>query len=412
MKFINTFSAFIFILLLKSASAQDYPLDIYHYNFIHYDKNIIHIPGDSSDFNHFFSKLDTLIRKGKGKINIIHIGGSHIQAGIYSGRTRQRLQTFYPGLNGGRGMIFPYRMARTNSPNNYNITWKGKWATARNVEYKKHYDLGLLGIRAKTIDSTASIKVELGKKYLKYDFNKIRVFHEFDNNYSVIIDKYQGESTITEFPEKGFTQIDLDSYIDTLHLRLRKTDSLQNKFVLYGINLENDNPGIVYHDVGINGASFPSFKRNNLFTEQMSQIKPDLVIISVGTNDAYTRNFAPQIYKQNYIDMILKIKKASPNAAILMTVPNDSYYRRRYPNKNTAKQEKVILEAAKEYNCGVWDFFEIMGGYNSSILWYKKHLMIYDKIHFSASGYMIKGDLLFNAILKAYDKHIENSKEM
>jgi lysophospholipase L1-like esterase len=143
----------------------------------------------------------------------------------------------------------------------------------------------------------------------------------------------------------------------------------------------------------------------------MKQIEPDLVIISLGTNDTYTKNFVPSYYKQNYINFIAEIKKANPDAAILLTVPNDDYYRRRYPNRNIQEAEDVILELAKEYGYGVWNFYQIMGGFNSSSLWYKDFLMAYDRIHFTTKGYLIKGDLLFFAILKSYDNHIDNKNK-
>lgn len=409
---VKNFIFFILIFYSISSRAQStYPYSKFPYNFIRYDKNSIIFPGDSSDFEKLYSKLDTIIFQGKGKINIVHIGGSHIQSGIYSGRTRERLQTFYPGLNGGRGMVFPYRMSRTNSPNNYNVNWTGEWTTLRNVQHTKSGNLGMLGISATTYDSTASIKVVTGKNYLHYDFNSVRIFTDFSKKSFKIIPDYKGKYTISEFPEKGFIQINFDNYIDTLSLKIHESDSIQNYFTLYGISLDNDNSGIVYTDAGINGASLPSFLKCNLLALQMKQIEPDLVIISLGTNDTYTKNFVPSYYKQNYINFIAEIKKANPDAAILLTVPNDDYYRRRYPNRNIQEAEDVILELAKEYGYGVWNFYQIMGGFNSSSLWYKDFLMAYDRIHFTTKGYLIKGDLLFFAILKSYDNHIDNKNK-
>ncbi len=409
---IKIFCLLIFACSLHAFAQSDYPYKRYDYNFINYDKNKLLFPGDSSEFDNLFCRFDSLVLHGKGKVNIIHIGGSHIQAGTYSGQVRKRLQNFFPGLNGGRGLVFPYRIAKTNNPYNYKITWEGKWTSCKNVQRKKTCSLGLLGISASTKDKDANLKVVFRKRYQKYDFNKVRVFHQFGNEYyKVDIDtvKYNGNYIINEFSEKGFTEILFDSYIDTLYMKFNKTDSIQNNFLLYGISLENDNPGIVYNDVGVNGASIPSFLRCNLFEQQMQQIKPYLVIISLGTNDTYTLKFNPEYYRNNYINLIEMIKKVAPETAILMTVPNDSYYRRRYPNKNTELAKDVILEVAKKYNCGVWNFYEIMGGFNSSQRWYKKELMQRDRIHFTASGYIIKGDMLFNAILKAYDKHLENN---
>jgi hypothetical protein len=131
----------------------------------------------------------------------------------------------------------------------------------------------------------------------------------------------------------------------------------------------------------------------------------------LGTNDTYGKSFSPERFKLHYINFLTEIKKVSPDAAIIMTVPNDCYYRRRDPLPFTADAEKIIFELAEIYNCGVWDFYAVMGGYNSSYLWHKDKLMQNDLIHFTKKGYLIKGDLFFNALLKAYDKHMEKNKE-
>ncbi|MCF6365086.1 MAG: GDSL-type esterase/lipase family protein [Bacteroidales bacterium] len=388
-----------------SVNAQDYSYK--SYNFIRYDKNKIDFPGDSSQFGNLFSKLDKVIKTGEGKINVIHIGGSHIQAGRYTEVVRKKMQTFFPGLNGGRGLLFPFRMAKTNGPKNYSISYTGNWETCRNVE-KKQCNLGITGISASTTEKNTSISIKFKEDYIHYDFNKIIVFNKINEaTYKIEPVEINCLYEINEFPEKGYTEIITEDYLQTIKLKFVQTDTIQNNFTLYGIYLENDNPGVVYNDVGINGASVPSFLKCNLLEQQTEVLKPDLVILSLGTNDTYTTNFRPDYYKNNYMQLIKSIKKASPETAILFTVPNDSYYRRKNPNENTAKAEDVMYKLAEELGCGVWDFYKIMGGYNSAFLWHKEKLMQNDLIHFTKKGYQIKGDLLFSAILKAYGNHID-----
>ena len=399
----------VLIFNLNTLWAQnDYPLKINYYNFVHYDKNRIKFPGDSTDFERLFAKIDTLILNGTGKIRIVHIGGSHIQADIYSGRMRERLQTFYPGLNGGRGSVFPYRITRTNTPNSYSVHYTGKWQSCRNVERKKHCTLGLTGIALSTNDTTASITIALKKDSLvSYSFNQIRLFYKMDKQSlqaefpGMELDTVINDSTL------GFATYYFKKDYQSFKMKFRKTDSLQNRFILYDISLENDDPGFVYYAMGVNGASFPSFLKCALLENHLKAIEPDLVIISLGTNDAYTTHFKPEFYKSNYQKMINRIKKVLPDVAILATVANDSYLYRRYPNKNTELAQKVIYEIAKKNNCGVWDFYEIMGGFNSSSLWLEQHLMKRDLVHFNLQGYLFKGDLFFNAFIKAYNYYLD-----
>ena len=408
--------AFFALLLIISKSINiqaqnDFPLDINYYNFIHYDENKIVFPGDSLEFEHLFQKMDTLILNGEGKITIVHIGGSHIQADVYSSRMRERLQTFYPGMNGGRGSVFPFRISKTNNPRSYSVHYTGNWLSCRNVERKKKCTLGLSGITLTTFNNDASISIKLKSDSLvDYYFNKIRVFHENDSTDFRISFPDLKVAKVEHNDSLGYSLFYLADDYKAFKMKLLKKDSLQKKFVLYGISLENDDPGVIYHSIGVNGASFPSFLKCKLFQKQLAALKPDLVVISLGTNDAYTTRFNPEFYRSNYQALINEIRKAAPNTAILNTVANDSYMYRRYPNKNTELAEKVIYGVAKKNNCGVWDFFKIMGGFNSSSLWRQQNLMVNDLIHFNHQGYMLKGDLFFNAFIKAYDNHMKSRK--
>ena len=41
--------------------------------------------------NNFFARYDTLLREHKGKLSIVHIGGSHVQAGVLTDQIRFNL---------------------------------------------------------------------------------------------------------------------------------------------------------------------------------------------------------------------------------------------------------------------------------------------------------------------------------
>ncbi len=415
---IHLFRFLLSILFLLAINNQaqiyaqnDYPLDIEHYDFIQYNKNRIIFPKDSDKFERFFQKIDTVITRGQGKITIIHIGGSHIQADIYSGHARERLQTLYPGMNGGRGSVFPFKIAKTNNPRSYKVKYGGKWQACKNVERKKQCNKGLSGITVSTRDKNAWIKISLQPRDLvDYYFNKIRIFHSMkENSLAAVFDSAIVVKTECN-AELGYTTYYLDKDYTAFHLRFEKTDSIvENAFELYGISVENDDAGIVYHSIGVNGASIPSFLRCNLFGKQMKALNPDLVVISLGTNDANTRRFRPEFYKSNYQQLIDIVRDAAPETAILCTVANDSYLFRRYPNKNTQLAEKVIFEIAEKNSCGVYDFYQVMGGFNSSATWYRHGLMVRDRIHFSKPGYLLKGNLFFNALMRAYDNHISKT---
>ncbi len=408
-KIILVFITIIISGRITAYSQQDYyPFEIKKYSFIRYDRNRFIFFNDSSEFENIFSIIDNLIISGRGQLNIVHIGGSHIQADVYTNRIRQRLQSFINGLPGPRGFIFPYRVARTNNPSNFKVNYNGMWEYCKNTQQKRNCPLGLSGYSISTFNPGSSIQIILNTDTASYyDFDRLKIFHNHDTtNFELLINDSEAVRTVSTNDSLGYTEYELERYYDKLALRFKKADSIQNHFTIYGISFENDDPGIIYNSIGVNGAKLNSYLRCNLFSPHLKALNPDLVIISLGTNDGYTRKLNSTLYKENYQQLLKLVEQASPDAAILLTVPNDSYLYQRYINRNTEKMRSIIFDLARDNNYGVWDFYTVMGGLNSSYAWQLNGLMNSDKIHFNRKGYLFKGDLFFNAFLKAYENHL------
>ena len=62
------------------------------------------------------------------KVPIVHIGDSHLQTGVLTSVLRERLQMQFG--NAGRGLVFPYQVAKTNEPVTFvsssNVIWEAK----------------------------------------------------------------------------------------------------------------------------------------------------------------------------------------------------------------------------------------------------------------------------------------------
>ena len=94
------------LLLLTLGTSAQGPVKcrIPDYSFTHVDRNQLIYPGDSISMEQFFEKLDTLLFTGQGKINILHIGGSHVQAGVFSQQMRDNLLNLSPGITSRPGL--------------------------------------------------------------------------------------------------------------------------------------------------------------------------------------------------------------------------------------------------------------------------------------------------------------------
>ena len=92
---------YIVILLLFPLTLCAQPLlkELPAYPFIDYSKNKLLFPGGHDLQSAFYQKLDSLILFAQGNINIVHIGGSHVQADLFSNRMRQNLIHMLPALD-------------------------------------------------------------------------------------------------------------------------------------------------------------------------------------------------------------------------------------------------------------------------------------------------------------------------
>lgn len=375
------------------------------YDFIKSDCNQFQFfSPESPNWMHLFEDIQQMVLKKDRKLNFYHIGGSHIQADIYTHDFRTFLQTNWPGLNGDRGLVFPFGLAKTNNPSNYHFSSPNIWKSYRSVtNHPEDLDYGITGAAIKCADSVITINFKHMRSMVKPPFNKLRIYHNtgqfpYDLNFGsqelLVIETIHHE-------ELGYSDISFTDYIDSLDLQFIKNISEAFNLEIFGFELMNELPGITYNAIGINGAGLYTYLGNDHFLRDLKIHPPDLFVFSVGTNDAYSSyaSFKPSVYKANLEALMKMILSVNPKCALLLTVPNDNQFHNA-PNKNTERQREVIIQLAQQYQVPVWDFYGIMGELGSSLVWKKNGLMQSDYVHFTSTGYHLKGTLLINAFTK------------
>jgi lysophospholipase L1-like esterase len=376
------------------------------YPFIDYSKNNYHFYSQASpNFEFLYHQLDSMIRFHDRKLNFYHIGGSHVQADVYSNDMRMFLQSNYPDLTGERGMVFPFNLAGTNNPANYRFTSASNYRGYRIVTNKDQtIDFGLMGAALISGDSVVQITFQHRNTYSKPGFCKLRIFHNkgelpYELNFGgdeILIEK------VANNPEIGYTDIEFSDKLDSLDVQFSRKIQGYTELEIYGFQFMNEDPGISYTSIGINGAGLYSYLACNRFEEQLKTYPPDFFTFSVGTNDANVpyEKFDPLVYKSNLEKMMKIALRANPKCALLLAVPNDAYYRKKYLNRNIARQREVIIQLAKEYKMAVWDVYGVMGELGSSKTWMRNGLMQPDLVHFTSPGYHLKGSLFIDSFLK------------
>jgi len=404
-----------FSFLSFQLEAQEFKVEIPYHSIIDYNNNKIQIPGnDSSLINRFFHKWSGLWALGTGKINVLHIGGSHVQADMFSNQVRRNLDRINKDFQPSRGFIFPFNVAKTNNPTNYKVRYKGQWNAARNVQRNRDVPLGMGGIAVYTKDSAAEIQVSLNPDELdrRWDFDELKLigYNEDGGDFVQPLLKLN-DSTFLEavYDTLGrYYQYFLPELTDSFTVVFQQTDSVPHTFVLNGFLPEKDEEGVIYHAIGVNGASVSSYLSSENFEEELKLIVPDLVIFGIGINDATGRDFTESSFIENYNQLLRIIKRVSPDCAFIFITNNDSFQRisRRYRvNQNGLVAQRAFYKLAEQNKGGLWDLFSLMGGLSSMQKWERAGLAKVDKIHFTQNGYLLLGDLFYNALMDYYEQN-------
>lgn len=391
------------------------------YSFAHFERNRLIIPGDSTAMERFYQKLDSVIRLGEGNVSIMHIGGSHVQAGVFTQQFRDNLLSISPDLMGGQFFAFPFTAGKTNNPSHFMVSATGEWAYCRNaVRRETDKRMGLAGAALTTTDPEATISIVTRERYPshcppEFFFDKATLvgFSETENVEPVV--SCQGEKILGTYNEELSTYtFHLPELTDSICIQF---DSVNGEFTLTGILLENGMSGISVNGVGVNGASVLSYLRCDDFERDLELIKPDLIIFGIGINDAAEKDFEKETFKQNYAELISIMQRVNPDCALLFVTNNDSFKSKRVKKKrvyevnpNGKVVQQAFKEMAKDYGGAVWDQFDVMGGLKSMQSWEKAGLAQKDKVHFTRDGYRLMGDLLYNALITDYLEHINPKK--
>lgn len=419
----------------------------------------------------FFNKLIQLSNNEIKQVNILHVGDSHIQADWMSGKVRVELQKSYG--NAGRGLIFPYHVAGSNSPADVYSRSNYSWNAYRNVHKQDEYEIGISGFVIASQESNAYLKLALNDKNDMggYGFNKVTVFHPkkadlsqlkfytakdrdviennvvsaknvyytvksgdnlgsiaVRNNSSVsFIQKSNGLKSTTIYPgqklivgkvrasssflsENMFESIPVLKFEKNEHstsyylpemrefVFLRNTSQAQQLTQWDGFVLEDTtNTGVLYHTIGVNGAEFRDYNEHQMFFKQLPDLKADLIIVSLGTNESFDTDMSEEDFIEAMTSFFYSLKENCPNATFLISTPTDNAK----ASTKVARFAEIIEIFALANNIAYFDYYKAVGGKGAFASLRKTDLAQRDGVHLKAKGYLYLGQLMSEAIMNA-----------
>ena len=391
------------------------PLGAQEIDFVNNEANRIALNGD--DWSPLRKALKSPKSWSDGKFQLVQIGDSHIQPDIMTAQVRNRMQDKWG--NGGRGLIPAFFLAKTNEPTDYVLK-----SSTRVKDYSRILsrnwttDIGLTGVAVRF--DTAYTELFVRAKVSDDRFTHITLLHAPKGGYETA--SVGGEVLFAKELSPWAQRFHLKAATDTVTLGVPCPSDF------YGAILANDKRGVMVHSIGNNGATYQSYCKIADFGQQLQVLQPQLVIISLGTNEA-TGN--PSGLETYITRLITDIRRHNPKAKFLLTTPMEfqrrtshrvaqqvkvgggrrkkARYKTVYKtvtsyaaNATVEQVRQIILDYGRKHKIATWDLYAVAGGRGASGKWVSAGLMNPgDHLHQLEAGYELQGMLLADALMQA-----------
>ncbi len=371
--------------------------DYSSYPFLNLNANKIEMNGaDWTNVKKVLSRKDSA-----GTLSIIYLGDSHIQADFGGSVIRKRLAERYG--NAGRGLIIPFKQAGTNQPLDYSIIFGQEVVSSKLLKMPWSTEMPFtgIGICPKTHDYHIDIRSDepFNSIYLHYRGLTPEVAGVKAEGYDLKFN-YRDSIIKLESPQSS--------------VRLLLNGDQQTTYG--GFELQNNRKGTFLHSIGNNGATYSSYSNVDRFGSGISSLNPDLVIIALGTNEAFGK-IEGETFVNDIENLVDNIRRHNPETQILMVSPTECFrkiYRRSkgrrrrtirtVVNAKTLTIRNILKDFAKENRIAFYDLYEVMGGTGSAPRMKGAKVLGRDGVHFTAPGYRLIGSLLSDALIDELSK--------
>lgn len=344
-------------------------------------------------------------RRADATVRILHLGDSHVHNGFAGDATRRALQAVRG--DGGRGLVFPYALARTYSQSDYRSTVEGSWQSGNSVRRLAGLPLGVAGVAARTSRTPAAFTLTFprplppGRKrvklFLKNSLPGLRLTATAGRQRATW---EAGWGAARSLPVAEFELHDLTG---TLRIDIASA-APGGGLEVHGISIEGARPGVIYDSLGVDGATLDALNASPYLAEQLAVLQPDLIILDFGSNELINNgNALPANHEAVVTQAIRRLRAARPDAVIVLATPQDMNFQGR--NVSAARAHADLMRRiAFEQHCLFWDWYRIAGGPGAMRSWAARGLANRDQVHLVAKGYQLKGELLARALLETLER--------
>lgn len=212
-----------------------------------------------------------------------------------------------------------------------------------------------------------------------------------------------------------------DSHINKGHTSAPIRSALLAK---YGSSID-----FIFH--GINGSTYASWTQEQNM-DIIVREAPDLLIVSLGTNDSYSRRFSADGFRASIVAFLSKLRSVSPATRVVLTTPPACYLREsrsrvvgytKGKGRRGRRSRRPIYQSSTSYSfntstksaVGVLNYIanaealpiinlnKEIGSKVQAEEWLRQGLMHSDRVHFTETGYSKQGELIAKALIEGIE---------
>ncbi len=329
-------------------------------------------------------------------LQIVCLGDSNTESAAYVGELRRTLQ----GCYGERGIGYHSLGNRNPVPESPKIERKGTWDLLRDAPKASAPPppyFALDGIWAQTADPQAEVSVEFAfgswaksENHLARDYNiqqRVRIHYQVGpelGSFAIFLGPAELRRIDCRAEKAGYAVTEA-FLCDAFRLA-----GIQGKVVLFGFDAERTfyrggkpvlRGGVLVHALGKSWGRTeePANVEDDAYAAFFGVIKPDLIIILLGTNDQHNDGRV-EPYRGWLTTTVRKLQKHSPGTGILVISCPEAG--QTGPGL-AAKFRDAAREVAAGNGCAFWDLQALVGP--RSATWYKEGFFA-DGLHYSPIG--------------------------
>lgn len=328
-------------------------------------------------------------------IHIVHLGDSHLQSGYLGDTFRSTLSEAHPLA--GYGLVSPYSLAGTNSPEAYRYSSPQRWTSCTLSYTQVCKPMSPCGI---VLERHSTQPISFTFSAPSYPFDQVVLFRE-EHSPSLLPVGIASSLKKGEVSYAGMVADTLTFVTPQKKVTLRSSTSSRGK-VSYGgallIRQRADQNSFLYSQIGLNGAMYANFARE-VFLEAIAALHPHYLLISLGTNESLAPRFDKTIFKKQVEQLVGALQKAIPEVKLVLSTPAPNFKRGHY-NLNSLRAAEAIKEVATANNIALIDLYEAVGGQEGAEEKLQKGgYYNRDGVHFTIAGYHRQGDFFAQELL-------------